>query len=88
MKRAWNWLSCACSRTLVFCIFLDLLIRRHAFSVGEMSINYETHVVISSTFEICQLSLLNMLTGIGVRVYIHKDECTYVFIGICIDLTT
>lgn len=56
--------------------FLDLLIRRYAFSVGEMSVNYETYVVTSSTFEICQLSLLKILIGLGVSVYIHKDKCT------------
>jgi hypothetical protein len=60
----------------LFFFLLDLLIRRYAFSVGEMSINYETYVVTSSTFEICQLSLLKILIGVGVRVYIHKDECT------------
>lgn len=60
---------------------LDLLL-----NVKLMSVDNKTYVVTLSISRICWLSLSEMLIviGVGLREYIHRGECTYVYVSICI----
>jgi len=43
-----------------------------------------TSVVTSSISRICWLGLSEVLIVVGLRAYIHRDECACVFVSVCV----
>ena len=41
-------------------------------------------LVNSSMSRICRLGLLEMLIEVGLYACIHRDECAYVFVSVCV----
>ena len=54
--------------------------------VGDVPVDSEAPVVTSLISRICRLSLSEMLIEVGLRACIHKDECAYVFVNVCLRL--
>ena len=52
--------------------------------VGDVPVDSEAPVVTSSILRICRLSLSEVLIGIGLCARIHRDECAYVFVSVCV----
>ena len=52
--------------------------------VGDVSVDSETPVVISSISRICWLSLSDVLIGVELRACVHRVECAYVFVSVCV----
>jgi len=64
-------------------LFQDLIIAILSV-VGGMPVDYETPVVTFSILKICSLILSEVLIGIGLHACIHRDECTCVYVSICV----
>ena len=52
--------------------------------VGDVLVDSEAPVMTSSISRTCQLSLLEMLIGVGLCACIHRDECGCMFVFVCV----
>ena len=52
--------------------------------VGDVPVDSGAPVVTSPISRICRLSLSEVLIGVELHACIHRDECAYVFVSVCV----